>query len=363
MQIERRHLDSAVARGLIDPTQASALWEFLAAEQKDRPAFSFNHLLYYFGGLVAIGGISVFVTVGWEALGGLGLLLVALAIMAVAAWLTHYLLEVQKLPVPAGLMAALVVAASPLAAYGVQRMLGYWQPETTLRSYHYVVDWRWIVMELFTLAVGAAVLWRWRLPFSVMPIAVTLWYMSMDLSPLVVNAIAGGVDPDDQSLSWDERQKIWNRHWNIRAWVSVVVGLATVAGALAVDLVVRSVRDFGFWLHLAGLAAFWGGLTSMHSDSEVGKLVYFLINLALLAVGVVIGRRAYAVFGAMGCAAYLGHLSYKVFKDSLVFPLALMLIGLGVVWIGVLWQRREAQIEAALVRWTPHWLRLLRRAT
>ena len=103
--------------------------------------------------------------------------------------------------------------------------------------------------------------------------------------------------------------------------------------------------------------AFWGGLSSMSSDSEVGKFIYFLINVAMLMFGAVIGRRVYTVFGVLGIAGYLGHLSYKVFKDSLVFPVALMLIGLGVVWLGVIWQRHEAAIDSALQRWLPERLR------
>jgi hypothetical protein len=340
MQIERTQLDTAVRRGIINDAQATALWSFLLAEQKDKPQFSFNHLLYYFGGMVAIGGVSVFVTVGWETLGGIGLFLVALAVMTVAAWLTHHFLVEQKLAIPAGLMAALVVAATPLAVYGIQRTLGYWPANTIYRSYHTIVDWRWMVMELGTLGVGAVVLWRWRLPFSVMPIAVTLWYLSMDLAPFLQTYLTGNLE-----------------YWVLRQWVSVVIGLIIVSGAIALDFGARSRRDYAFWLHLAGVAAFWGGLSSMSSDSEVGKFIYFLINVAMLLFGAVIGRRVYTVFGALGIAGYLGHLSYKVFKDSLVFPVALMLIGLGVVWLGVIWQRHEAAIDSALERWLPERLR------
>ena len=42
-----------------------------------------------------------------------------------------------------------------------------------------------------------------------------------------------------------------------------------------------------------------------------------------------------SVFGGLGIAGYLGHLSYRVFKDSLVFPFALSLIGLAIIWLGV----------------------------
>ena len=58
MQIERTELDTAVGRGIIDDAQATALWSLLLAEQKDRPQFSINHLLYYLGGMVAIGPCS-----------------------------------------------------------------------------------------------------------------------------------------------------------------------------------------------------------------------------------------------------------------------------------------------------------------
>jgi len=357
MQIERTQLDTAVRRGIIDDAQATALWNLLQADEKDRPQFSFNHLLYYLGGTVAIGGVSVFVTLGWETLGGIGLLLVALAVMTVAAWLTHYFLVELKLAIPAGLMAALVVAAAPLAVYGLQRTLGYWPANTSYRSYHTIVDWRWIVMELGTLAVGAAVLWRWRLPFSVMPIAVTLWYMSMDLAPLLQAYLTGNLEPNDPKLSYEQQQNFWKSYWQLRQWVSVVVGLIIASGAIALDFGARRGQDYAFWLHLAGVTAFWGGLSSMSSDSEVGKFMYFLINIAMLLFGAAIGRRVYTVFGALGIAGYLGHLSYKVFKDSLVFPLALMLIGLGVVWLGVIWQRHEAPINAALQRWLPERLR------
>ena len=356
MRIERTQLEAAAQRGIINEAQAGPLWDFLEAEQVGGPEFSFNHLLYYLGGLVAIGGVSVFVTLGWETLGGMGLFLVALAVMAVAIWLTDYFVKQQKLAIPAGLMAALIVAATPLAVYGLQRTVGYWEFTTPYRSYHTHVDWRWIIMELGTLVVGAAVLWLWRLPFSVMPVAVTLWYMSMDLAPLLQTSLSG-IDPNDPNLSYEQRNAYWTAYWELRKWVSVVVGLAIIAGAIAVDRAKRSQQDYAFWLHLAGVAAFWGGLSAMSSASEVGKFIYFLINLAMLVFGVAIDRRVYTVFGALGIAGYLGHLSYKVFKDSLLFPFMLMLIGLGVVWLGVLWQRNERQIVSAIERWLPPGLR------
>lgn len=85
-------------------------------------------------------------------------------------------------------------------------------------------------------------------------------------------------------------------------------------------------------------------MTSQHSDSEVSKLFYCAINLLLITVGVVLVRRVFVVFGALGCAAYLGHLASEVFKNSWLFPIMLTAIGLLVIYAGLLWQKNETRI-------------------
>ena len=97
----------------------------------------------------------------------------------------------------------------------------------------------------------------------------------------------------------------------------------------------------------------------MNSGSELGKLAYCGINVAMILLGAVLGRRVFAVFGGLGVAGYLGHLSYRVFKDSLVFPFALSALGLAIIWLGVIWQRREAAWTARLRGYLPAALREL----
>ena len=107
-------------------------------------------------------------------------------------------------------------------------------------------------------------------------------------------------------------------------------------------------RDYAFWLYVFGVMTFWGGLTSMDSDNELGKLVYFLINIGLVLGGVVIQRRVFTIFGAIGMFIYLMHLSNKIFRDSWLFPIALTLIGLVMVLLGVWWQKHEARLRYRL---------------
>ena len=334
MQITRAVLDEAAAKGLIQKGQSLALWNFLVEHERETPSFRPAHILYYLGGMIAIGAMTLFMNLGWERFGGTGLLLISVCYSAVALALTEFLLGRKHLALPAGITAALAVVMVPLAVYGAQHVLGFWPADGSTawayRDYHTRIDWRWLIMELATLVAGAVALWRYRLPFLILPVAVTLWYMSMDLAPFLF----GG----EAAAFFSDRGKL----------VSTMFGIAMTLIAFWVDIRSRQPKDFAFWLYIFGVLTFWGGLTSMDSNSEVGKFLYCCINLLMIAIGAALSRRVFAVFGGIGVALYLGHLSHTVFKDSMLFPVALTAIGLSVVAAGVYWQRHEATIGAWL---------------
>ena len=64
----------------------------------------------------------------------------------------------------------------------------------------------------------------------------------------------------------------------------------------------------------------------------------------MIVLSVLLRQRAFIVFGALGVLGYLGHLSYRVFSDSLLFPIVLTLTGIGVIYLGVLFQRHSTAI-------------------
>jgi hypothetical protein len=127
--------------------------------------------------------------------------------------------------------------------------------------------------------------------------------------------------------------------------VSVVAGLLMILVGYGLERRRRGPRgarseDFAFWFYLLGLLGFWCGFTFMDSGSEVGRLLYALLNVGLIAVGVWLRRTVFIVFGVLGVHVYLGHLAYEVFKDSVLFPFALALLGLSVILVTVLAQRQ-----------------------
>lgn len=67
-----------------------------------------------------------------------------------------------------------------------------------------------------------------------------------------------------------------------------------------------------------------------------------------LAVGAILSRRVFVVFGGLGATGYLGHLAHDVFKDSMMFPFVLTIVGLGVIYLGIVWQRHEELISRKL---------------
>lgn len=343
-------LHDAVGAGLINAAQAQALWQFWtagvlqpvpASSPPSGPRFGFTQVLYYFGGLIAIGAMTLFMTLGWNAWGPLGTLLLTLAYLVGCLKVTQSLLQ-RQLPMAASQLATLAVCLVPLAVWCLQHLMGWW-PEggsgDRYYTFHTRIDWRWLMMELATLAAGVVLLWRIRLPFMVMPLAVTLWYMSMD--------VAHGLM---QQHGFD---------WKLARDISLVFGLGTCALAVWVDVRCRRARvaDFAFWLYLFGAVMAWGGLSLRDSSSELGKLVYALVNVGWVLGGAAIGRRVFTVLGGLGVTIYLGHLAHTVFRDSLLFPFALSVLGLGVVALGIWWQRHEAQLQARLQGWVPEALR------
>ena len=295
---------------------------FYLSESNKEVKFTFTHVLYYFGGLVAIGAMTLFMNLGWESFGGAGILCISI-IYAILGIKITTIFSAKNLVIPAGICATFVVCLTPLAIYGFQQWLGIWPDESVYRDYHRYIRWHWLYMELATLIVGIIIAWKYKYPFLIMPIAVTLWYMTMDISAMI--AVDGLT-------------------WKLRKLVSMYSGLLMIGLAFWVDIRSRGKADYAFWIYIFGVTAFWGGLSSQHSDSELSKFIYLCINLLMIGVGVLLIRRVFVIFGALGSCVYLTHLASSVFKDSWLFPIILTVIGFGIILLGILWQKHEQTI-------------------
>jgi hypothetical protein len=349
MRIERADLDQAIAQQILTGPQAAALWRLLQSRQPvaaglpppapEAPQRRFNGLnvAYYFGALLVIGAMGWLMTLGWEAFGGKGIFLIATLYAFFFTLSGFRLLAQPETRTPGGLLVTMAVCMTPLAVYGFERMTGLW-PGADPGSYRGFFPWirgGWFAMEAATVLAGLIALRKVKFPFLVAPIAFVLWFMSMDAVPALFHA-----------HPWDG---------DIARRVSIAFGLASMFVAFQVDH--RTEEDYAFWLYLFGMVSFWSAITSMQSNRELSKLLYCAMNLGLVVLSVLLRRRVFLVFGAIGVNAYLGHLAWRVFQHSLIFPFVLTLLGLGIITAAVYYQRHRAAIELRIEGWVPLWVR------
>jgi hypothetical protein len=334
--------------GAISSDQLETLLAFLATRQPGppmpAPKFDVVHLLWYMGALVVISAMGLFSTLAFSKMGGPALTATALVYAALFTGAGHYLWTVRKLPTPGGLLIAIAVSMIPLAVYGVQDSYGAWSQfgkPGTVRDFYVWIKGSWIFMEIATIAGAAIALRFYRFPFIVFIMAVALWFMSMDIVPWITGSALG--------------------NWETSRRVSVGFGLAIILAAVIVNMRQRT-GDFAFWLYLFGVMTFWGGITASSYGTAVDKALYCAMNFGFLLLSVFLGRRVFAVFGTVGIAFYLGDLADKVFKDSMLFPFALSLIGIGIIAFGLYYHRHQHAIASFVERNLPGPLKRLRPA-
>ena len=228
---------------------------------------------------------------------------------------------------------------TPLAVYGFEWMTGLWLQGLPgeYRDFYGWIEGGWFAMEVGTVVAGLVALRFFRFPFHTAPIAFSLWFMSMDLTPLIYGADYYG---DGYQL------------------VSLFFGLAVLICSYLIDR--RTEEDYAFWGYFFGMLAFWGGLTLLEGGSEIDWFFYGLISLALVMLSVFLQRRVFIVFGSLGVFGYVGHLAWEIFEDSLVFPFVRSAVGIAIIaLVGILYARNREQIERGMLSHVPKGLRRL----
>jgi hypothetical protein len=340
MKILLSDLESAAQKGIITSSQVKTLWEYFDSLRPDQAKFQALHVLYYFGGILILASMSWFLTTAWN--DGRAVMAISGLFALMYVFVGNTLWTKQHLKIPGGLLITAAVGLTPVFIYGFQNYTGLWpqQEPSAYRDYHIWVKGSWLFMEIGTIIAAIIALRFFRFAFITFPLAITLWYMSMDLTPLLFGK-------DD--FSFDERKL-----------VSCIFGLVVLIGSYFVDKKYRD-TDFAFWTYLYGMLAFWGGLSMMDSNSELNKLIYCILNVGFIFVAVYLRRRVFIVFGTIGVLGYIGHLARKVFEDSYAFPIVLALLGIFIVFLGVKYQKNKDKFEALvesclptfLMKWRP----------
>lgn len=334
MEISKEFLLEEASNIGISKDKAEALWNSL--ERKKQSTSSFSKLLFYFGALIIISAMTWFMGLSWQIFGGGGIFLIASAYALLFTFLGMKLWPKEELRIPAGLFITIAVCMVPLAIYGLEALFNIWPDESpeSYKDFYTQIKGSWILMEIGTILAGLLALKYFPFPFITAPIFFAAWFLAMDIAAL------GNAD------------NIENRYW-----ITLIFGLALLAISYFIDRK-KLKEDYAFWGYLFGGLAFWGALGCLMWDkSEAVLFLYFLINLAFMALSILLKRKVLMVYGALGTFGYLSHLAYEIFKDSLLFPFVLSGVGLAIIYLGVLYQRNAEKIEAALRKFLPDSIR------
>jgi hypothetical protein len=319
IKLSKSDLDRAAKEGIVSAEQAEKLWAALAA-RGDKPGLSGVNVLYFFGAMLVFAALTLYVTLAWQMLSGTDFILIALVLGAGFAFFGRNLWFKRRMRVSGGVLVTLAVSMTPLFVYGLEKTLGIWPQGDPgdYADYSVLVKGSWIFLEIGTVAVGLLALRFVHFPFITFPIAFSLWFLTMDLAALIP-----GLENDYTS----------------KALVTSLFGLVLILVSYLVDR--RTREDYAFWGYLFGLLAFWGGLLFNLYDSSVGMFCYGAISAILILLSVFLQRRVFIVFGALGVAHYLGYLTWNVFEYSILFSFAVVAVGLGLIAVGVIYQRRR----------------------
>ena len=292
------------------------------------PKFDIENFLYYFGGFIIIS------TMGWylACITNTFMLFVASILYFVLFVIVGNALWSKDKRTPGGLLYVCAVSITPVFVWSFEKLVGI-IPEDLARykDFHILVRSGYMFMELATIIVGFVFLKFRKFPLLTLPICYAMWYLSMDIVPFLLGQ--GFVAPT----------------WGMKNFASCVFALIMIFFAVRLDLKKQYTEDFSHWLYIFGATMLWGAIISiiMRHDwyNEFAYFLTALFSITYMFISILIKRKVFMVWGAMGFWSYLGHLAYKVFKDSALFPIVLVGFGLLIIFSGIMYSKYCKTLE------------------
>ena len=336
VSIGKSDLVAAAQKGAMSPQDVDSLWSMLqqsAQAQQPKGSFDIAQLLYYAGGVLVMMAMGWFLSLANDSF-GMGAVFAMTVLYTGAFAGLGYKLRFQNGQRLAG--AVLFLLAVLMVPLTVAAGLNFTHLDASLHGLQEP-----LVLELATLAAGLVALRLVKVSLLSAPVFGSLWLLTMT---------AAGIISGDNNVFFGFGS-------NYFTWVSVTMGAVLLASATVVDSHFDRDEDYSWWAYLFGVAAFWIPLSLLDSGSELGRFAYFVINVAMMFTSVILARKVFLLAGSIGAIFYVGHLLWSLFSNSIFFPFALILAGIGVIFLGVQYRRHKTEIENVIVGFVPQALR------
>lgn len=326
MEISKEQFFQAASKLDIGDENKKALWKLLEADQ---PKDSFMaKLFYYFGALIVILAMTWFMGLGWTVFGSGWLFFISIFYAAGFTLTGKNLWKNEKLKTPAGLLITMAVCMTPLAICGLG---SYWEVFSigsfSFKTFDSAFKSGWVWMEIGTILSGLLALRFYPFPFLTAPIWFAAWSLIVELTPLLV-----------ETESREDLEK----------WISLAVGALFVVGAYIVDR--KNKPQYSFWGYLLGTLTFWVNLGVLCAPKgQLALFAYLGTNILMMIGSIFLQRKVLLVCGGLGTFFYFAYQAYIVFKDSILFPFVLILLGLMTIYLGWIYQKNSKGIERWLL--------------
>lgn len=324
----------AVERGLISEAQRDDVLRLdatAAPVAREAPrGFNWVTVAYVLGAFLVVFAGGWFLAQRWLALGPAGVLLITAAYAAVAGLSSRWLLS-HGFPEAAGVAAMVAVSLTPVAAWALESLTGWWPVETWGQPYYpefpAAEASRWVVAELATILAALLVLRRQRYSALGFPVAAALF----GLVNHVPRSVGAAVDLFPAPMT--ER------------WLFLTGALLVCAIADTVDRRVprgsgRGRGDLAFPIWVVGLVALGASILSFWPTAGAWRHALPVLALGAVVLSLTMGRRSHLVFGVLSLFLYLMYLAAEVFRSTAYFPVVLAALG-GALLFATVWAQRR----------------------
>ncbi|MBS5861647.1 hypothetical protein KID03_09495 [bacterium] len=346
MNFDEKDLLLAQKKGIISSETFEKLLDFLTnlnvyntetnnvcetAKIEVKKKFTLENFLYYFGALIIICAMGWYLGNTFDTYGNGGLLALSVLYFAIFAGIGNLLWKNDK-KTPGGLLYVCAVSVVPLAGWAFERLIGI-MPDgyDSYSKFHVWSRSGFILMEIATICVGLIFLKFRKFPLLILPICWALWYLSMDIVPLCLGNIS---EPT----------------WGMRNFATTVFAILMLGAALKLDK--KTNEDYSKWLYIFGATMLWFAILSilirLYWNNEIAYFLFAMFSLLYMIVSILLQRKVFMIWGAIGVFGYIGHLAYTVFKDSPLFVLSLVILGLVIIFSGAYYAKNCDKIETNL---------------
>jgi hypothetical protein len=332
MKYTNEQLKDAVKNNIFTQEQMDAFKTF--ANNSNDQISKLLKVLYYGGGFLIISAMTWLIGTSLASLGKIGVV-VFVSLYLIVFFISGYILFYRKkLEIAGGLLFSVSISLVPLLVFCILRLANFWEIGTEYEDFYIWIKGRFIVLELCAIAFAVPILLKTKFPFIVFLIAFALWFMSMDIEPIIF---------EKAKATWTER-----------AIVSRIFGFIMIIIGYICDIKFK--KDYSFWLYLFGLLTLTSGFSVFYNSDNFMFIVFGMVHILMIVFSIILDRNVFLVFGSIGIIEFLGRLSYKYFKGFFLFPFSLTVIGVILIICGVYYQKHKVKINGFIENRVPKWI-------